>query len=102
MVRAVSACADMPHARNAARTTAANGFADHEPNELTTDVATGSTSRPATTEAGSGWASATAKALRMTSAPTLSSAIQIARGTWRVALCVSSDAATHASKPMNT
>ena len=38
----------------------------------------------------------------MTSAPTVSSATQIARGTCRAALFVSSDAPTHASKPMNT
>ena len=71
----------MPHARNAVRTTAAKGLADHEPNELTTAVETGSMSRPATTSAGFGCASAAAKALRMTMAATLRSAIQIARGT---------------------
>ena len=38
----------------------------------------------------------------MTSAATLSSAIQIARGTWRAAPLVSSEALTQASKPMNT
>ena len=48
---------------------------------VTTDVVTGSRSSPATTPAGSGCASVTATALRITSAPTLSSAIQIARGT---------------------
>ena len=44
----------------------------------------------------------TAKALRITSAPTLSSAIHTARGTWRAASLVSSAVATHPSKPMNT
>src|SRR4051812_21183202 len=92
----------MPQARNATSTTAANGFVDHEPNDVTTAVVTGSTSSPATTDAGSGWASVAATAFRITSAATLSSATQIARGTWRAASVVSSDAATHASKPMNT
>src|SRR4051794_823580 len=77
IVRAVRACADMPHARNAISTTAANGFADEEPNELTTAVVTGSRSRPATTAAGSGCASVAATALRITIAPTLSIAAQI-------------------------
>src|SRR4051794_35950484 len=92
----------MPQARNAQSTTAANGLDDHEPNELTTAVATGAASRPATIAAGSGLDSPTATAFRITSAPTLSSAIQIARGTWRVAPFVSSEAPTQASKPMNT
>ena len=69
---------------------------------MTTAVVTGSMSSPATTDAGSGCASVAATAFRITSAATLSSAIQIARGTWRAASVVSSDAATHASKPMNT
>ena len=56
-MRAVTACAAMPQARNATSTIAANGFVDHEPNELTTAVVTGSTSSPATTAAGSGCAS---------------------------------------------
>ena len=77
-------------------------MSDHDPNELTTAVDTGSTSRPATTAAGSGCASVTATALRITSAPTLSSAIQIACGTWRAAPFVSSEAPTQASKPMKT
>ena len=38
----------------------------------------------------------------MTTAATLSSANQIARGTWRAAPLVSSEAPTQASKPMNT
>ena len=92
----------MPQARNAASTTAANGFADQDPNDVTTEVVTGSASRPATTPAGSGCASETANALRMTSAATLSSASQIARGTWRAAPRVSSEALTQASKPMKT
>src|SRR4051794_32250966 len=92
----------MPQARNAARTTAANGRVDHVPNEPTTVLATGSASLPATTAPGSFCASPTATALRMTSAPTVSSAIQIARGTWCVGLVVSSEAATQASKPMKT
>src|SRR4051794_9824873 len=57
IVRAVSACADMPHARNAVSTTAANGFVDHDPNDETTAVVTGSRSSPATTAAGGGGAS---------------------------------------------
>ncbi len=71
----------MPQARNAIRTTAANGFDDHDPNEVTTAVVTGSRSSPATTDAGSGCARVAATAFRMTSVPTLSSAIQIALGT---------------------
>src|SRR3954447_19871957 len=92
----------MPQARNATSTTAAKGFDDHDPNELTTDVVTGSMSAPATTEAGSGWASVTAMAFTMTSTPTLRRAIQIARGTWREASCVSSATPTAQSKPTNT
>ena len=45
-MRAVSACAAIPQARNATSTTAANGFADHDPNDETTAVVTGSTSLP--------------------------------------------------------
>ena len=41
--------AAVPQARNATSTTAANGFADQDPNELTTDVVTGSMSLPVTT-----------------------------------------------------
>src|SRR3954453_3128256 len=92
----------MPHARNATSTTAANGFADHEPNAETTAVATGSESLPATTAAGSGCASVVATAFSITSAATASSAIQIARGTCRAGSFVSSAAPTHASKPMKT
>ena len=44
----------------------------------------------------------TATALGITSTPTLSSAIQIARGTWRAASRVSSATPTAQSKPMNT
>src|SRR4051794_31904544 len=87
---------------NAVRTTAANGFSDQDPNDVMTAVDTGSTSRPETTAAGSSCASPTANAFRITSAPTLSSAIQIARGTCRVAPFVSSEAPTQASKPMKT
>lgn len=72
------------------------------PNDATTAVWTGSPSRRATTAARSGCASVVASALSMTSAATLSSAIQIARGTWRAASRVSSDTPTQASKPMNT
>jgi hypothetical protein len=39
----------MPQARKAASTTAAKGFADHEPKDASTDVATGSGAFPATT-----------------------------------------------------
>src|SRR3954454_3690014 len=74
IVRAVRACADMPHARNAVSTTAANGCVDHDPNDVTTAVVTGSRSFPATTAAGSGCASVAASALRITSAPTVRSA----------------------------
>ncbi len=102
IARAVSDWAAIPQARKAAKTTAANGFVDHAPNAATTAVWTGSASRPATTAAGSGCASVVATALRTTSTATLSSAIQIARGTCRAALRVSSDTATQASKPMNT
>ena len=82
-------------------TIAANGLLDQSPNDVTTAVETGSTSWPAATAAGLGCASVVATALRITSPPTLSSAIQIARGTWRAAPRVSSAAATVASKPMN-
>ncbi len=102
IVRAVSAWAAMPQARNAKSTTAANGLADQVPKELTTAVETGSMSRPATMSAGFGCASSAATALSMTTAATLSSANQSARGTWRAAPLVSSEAPTHASKPMNT
>ena len=102
MVRAVSPCAAIPQARKAISTTAANGLSDHDPNELTTDVVTGSRSSPATIAAGSGCASVAATALRITSAPTLSSATQIARGTCCPATRVSSAADTQASKPMKT
>ena len=98
----MSACAAIPHATKAASTTAANGLVDHDPKEVTTAVVTGSMSSPATTAAGSGWASVTARAFSITSAPTLSRAIQIAFGTWRAAFFVSSDAPMQASKPMNT
>ena len=77
----VPPCAAIPQARNASSTTSANGLLDQPPNEATTAVETGSMSWPATTAAGSGCASVVAKALRITSAPTLSSAIQTARGT---------------------
>ena len=100
MPRAVAPWAAMPQARNASSTIAANGLLDQSPNDVTTAVETGSMSLPAATAAGSGCASVTAKALRITSPPTLSSAIQIARGTRRAALRVSSAAATVASKPM--
>ena len=80
---------------------AANGLLDQSPKDATTAVETGSMSLPATTSAGFGCASVVAKALRITSAPTLSSAIQIARGTCLAAPLVSSAAATVASKPMN-
>ena len=102
IVRAVTDWAAMPQDRNATSTIAANGFDDHEPNELTTAVVTGSTSSPATTDAGSGCASSAATALRITSAPTLSSAIQIALGTCRAASFVSSATPTAQSNPMNT
>jgi hypothetical protein len=92
----------MPQARNAASTTAAKGFADHDPNDASTEVATGSGSSPATTPARSGCASVTANAFTITRTPTLRSASQIANGTWRAARLVSSDAPTQASKPMNT
>jgi hypothetical protein len=101
MPRAVPPCAAIPQARKATRTIAVNGFDDHDPNEPTTAVVTGSRSWPATTAAGSGCASVVANAFTITSAPTLSSAIQTARGTWRAAPCVSSAIATVASKPMN-
>ena len=68
---------------------------------LATAVETGSMSFPAATAAGSGCASVVANAFRITSPPTLSSAIQIARGTCLAAPRVSSAAATVASKPMN-
>ena len=76
----------MPQARNATSTTAANGFADHEPNDADdrgrhrVDVAARRRPRRDRDARAS-----TANALRITSAPTLSSAIQIARGTWRAA-----------------
>jgi hypothetical protein len=54
IVRAVTVWAAIPHARNAASTTAANGFADHDPNDASTEVATGSESSPATTPRGRG------------------------------------------------
>ena len=54
IVRAVSAWAEIPQATNAKSTIAANGFVDHEPNDVTTAVVTGSASRPATTSGGSG------------------------------------------------
>ena len=73
----------MPQATKASSTIAANGLLDQSPNDVTTAVETGSMSWPAATAAGSGCASVTAKALRITSPPTLSSAIQIARGTRR-------------------
>src|SRR4051794_4711208 len=92
----------MPQARKAVNTTAANGLLDHDPNDATTAVVIGSRSLPATTAAGSGCARVAAKALRITTAPTASSANQVARGTWRAASRVSSDAPTQASKPMNT
>src|SRR4051794_9464553 len=79
IVRAVGACAAMPQETKATSTIAANGLEDHDPNDATTAVVTGSTSSPATTEAGSGCASVAATALRITSAATLSRAIQIAR-----------------------
>src|SRR5690349_12267371 len=91
----------MPQAMKATSTMKANGLAAQEPNDDTTAVETGSMSFPATTAAGSGCASVVAKALRITSAPTDSSAIQTARGTCVEALLVSSAAATVASKPMN-
>src|SRR5690349_4945483 len=100
MPREVAPWAAIPQARKATSTTAANGFIDQSPNEVTTAVVTGSTSLPATTSAGFGCASVVAKALRITSAPTLSSAIQTARGTCLAAPLVSSAAATVASKPM--
>src|SRR5688572_16693935 len=56
MVLAVSACAAIPQEMNATSITAANGFEDQEPKDDTTAVVTGSTSSPATTDAGSGWA----------------------------------------------
>src|SRR6266511_3541753 len=80
IVLAVNACAAIPQARNATRTTAAKGFADHEPNDVTTAVDTGSRSRPATTSAGFGCASVAATALRMTTAATLSSALRLLGG----------------------
>src|SRR4051795_7556733 len=86
----------------ATRTSAANGLSDHDPNDDTTAVVTGSTSLPATTAAGSGCASVAATAFSSTMAPTLSTAIQIARGTLRSALWVSSAAPTATSKPMKT
>src|SRR5215207_1677495 len=92
----------MPHATKAASTTAAKGLLDHDPKELTTAVVTGSTSLPATTAAGSGCASVTAKAFRITSTPTLSRAIQMALGTRAAASLVSSAAPTQESKPMKT
>src|SRR3954469_12685189 len=92
----------MPQARNATRTTAANGFVDHEPKLATVAVVTGSTSSPATIVAGSGWAIPTATALSITSAATLSIAIQIARGTRGGAPRTYSAALAHASKPMKT
>src|SRR4051812_15522182 len=76
IVRAVTDWAAIPHATNASSTIAANGFVDQDPKELTTAVVTGSMSSPATIDAGSGCASVTATALRITSTPTLSSAIQ--------------------------
>ena len=85
----------------ATSTTSANGLLDQPPNDATTAVETGSMSLPATTAAGSGCASVVANALRITSAPTVSSAIQTARGTCLAAPLVSSAAATVASKPMN-
>src|SRR5690349_19211080 len=91
----------MPQAMNATSTTNADGLLDQSPNDATTAVETGSMSLPATTSAGFGWASVVANALRITSAPTLSSAIQTARGMCLAALLVSSAAATVASKPMN-
>ena len=101
IARAVAPCAAIPQARKATRTTAANGLLDQSPNEPTTAVLTGSTSRPATTSSGAGCASVTASPFRSTSAPTLSSATQTAVGTCRAASRVSSAVSTHASKPMN-
>src|SRR4051794_12798601 len=92
----------MPQDMNATSTRAANGRSDQEPNEDTTAVVTGSESFPATTSLGCGWASVAATALSTTIAPTVSIAIQIARGTWRPASCVSSAAPTATSKPMKT
>src|SRR5262245_46849206 len=90
----------MPQAMKATSTTNANGLLDQSPKEATTAVLTGSMSLPATTSAGFGCASVVANALRITSAPTESSAIQTARGMCLAALLVSSAAATVASKPM--
>src|SRR4051812_407171 len=81
IARAVSAWAEIPQARNPVRTTAAKGLPDHDPNELTTAVATGSASRPSTTAAGSGCARVAETASRVTTAATLSIASQIALGT---------------------
>ena len=101
-MRAVTPWAATAQATKAVSTTAAKGLSDQEPKELVTAVVTGSRSVPATTPAGSGWARVTAMALAITSAPTLSRAIQIARGTWRPASCVSSATPTAQSKPMKT
>ena len=85
-VRAVRPARPQPQARNAASTTAANGFADQEPNEQTTAVETGSRSR-----AGDDVCRVRVRERRRDGvehdrrAATLSNAIQIARGTCRAA-----------------
>ena len=87
---------------NATSVTAAKGLVDQDRSEVTTAVVTGSASLARDDVAGSGCASVIATALRITIAPTLSSASQTARGTWLAAPLVSSAVSPHASKPMNT